>query len=249
MASDARAKTTLGTLREWLLNGAALTVPMVVTIIVLGFVVNFLLNLVAPVVTLVELVPGLSPVVEGLAIQIGSLLAILVVVLGVGAVATSTESSYAPRFHATVEGLPGIGSIYRSFRRMSDVFVEGDAENFQEVKLVEFPQDGAYSLAFVTAETPETVQSAAGELQMQTLFVPLAPNPVMGGFLVNFAADRIYDVDLTVEEAIESIVTSGVSSGAADRESDRAMSMDTLSEMTMDPSEDGFGNGDQRGRD
>lgn len=246
MASDARTDSALGTLRDWLLNGAALTVPMVVTVLVLGFVVNFLLNVVSPVVTLVRLVPGMSPVIEGLVVQVASLVSILALVLAVGAVANLTESTYAPKFHATVEGLPGIGQLYRSFRRMSDVFVESDSENFQEVKLVEFPQDGAYSLAFVTAETPEKVQSAAGELQMQTLFVPLAPNPVMGGFLVNFAADRIYEVDLTVEEAIESIVTSGVSTGAADRDGDRPMSMDSLSEMTMDPVENSAAGGDGR---
>lgn len=44
---------------------------------------------------------------------------------------------------------------------------------------------------------------------MQTLFVPLAPNPVMGGFLTHLPDERVHDVDLTVEEGVQSIVTSG----------------------------------------
>ena len=70
---------------------------------------------------------------------------------------------------------------------------------------------------------------------MQTLFVPLAPNPVMGGFLVHVSAERIHDVDITVEEAIETIVTTGISIDAAGRDRDRPLSMDELAKMGVDP--------------
>lgn len=222
-------------IRSWLLNGAALTIPLVITILALGVVVDFLLNLVSPVVTLVQIIPGITPVVEGLLIQVASLVSLISLVIVVGAVAEKTETSYAPTFHSAVEAVPVAGDVYRGFRRMSDVFVESDVETFQDVKLVEFPHDGAYSIAFVTANTPGKIQVAAGEIEMQTLFVPLAPNPVMGGFLVNFSAEQIHEVDLTVEEAVHSIVTSGVSVEMADRDRERPMSMDELSDMTMDP--------------
>ena len=166
---------------NWLFSGIALAIPVVITILVLGIVTNFLLNVVSPVVTLVRIVPGIDPVVEGLLVQVVSLVSLVGLVIAIGAVADLTEDSYAPRFHAAVESLPVVGDVYRSFRRMSDVFVESEVETFQEVKLVEFPHDGAYSIAFVTADTPETIQAAAGEIEMQTLFVPLAPNPAMGG--------------------------------------------------------------------
>jgi len=225
---------------SWLFNGIALTIPLVITVLVLGIVVNFLLNIVSPVVTVVQVVSGIDPVVEGLLVQTVSLVSLIGLVIAVGAVADLTEDTYAPRFHAVVETLPIVGDIYRSFRRMSDVFVESDVETFQEVKLVEFPHDGTYSIAFVTADTPDTIQAAAGEIEMQTLFVPLAPNPAMGGFLVNVAADQTYDVDITVEEAVQSVVTSGASIEVADRDRDRPMSMDELSDITMDPINDEF---------
>jgi uncharacterized membrane protein len=225
---------------SWLFSGAALTVPLVITILVLGVVVDFLLNVVSPVVTVVRIVPGINPLVEGLLVQIVSLVSLVGLMIAVGAVADLTEDNYAPRFHSAVESIPLVGDVYRSFRRMGDIFVESDVGTFQDVKLVEFPHTGAYSIAFVTADTPEKIQAAAGEIEMQTLFVPLAPNPAMGGFLVNFAAEQIHDVDITVEEAVQSIVTSGVSIEVADRDRDRPLSMDELGEMAMDPTDDDF---------
>jgi uncharacterized membrane protein len=210
----------------------------VITILVLGVVLNFLLNVVSPVVTLVRIVPGVAPVVEGLLIQLTTLVSLLALIVAVGAVADVTERSYAPTVHATIERVPGVGELYRTFRQMGDMLTDSDARTFREVKLVEFPHEGAYSLAFVTADTPEGIKTSAGELKMQTLFVPLAPNPMMGGFLVNFAADQISDVDMSVEEAIQSIVTSGASIEVADRDRDRPITMDELGDLAMDPTDD-----------
>jgi hypothetical protein len=51
---------------------------------------------------------------------------------------------------------------------------------------------------------------------MVTLFMPMAPNPVMGGFVIHVERDRVIDIDLTVEEGVRSIVTSGVAIGSGD---------------------------------
>ena len=49
---------------------------------------------------------------------------------------------------------------------------------------------------------------------MTTLFMPMAPNPVMGGFVLHVENDHVYDIDISVEEGIQSIVSSGVTVGA-----------------------------------
>jgi uncharacterized membrane protein len=109
-----------------------------------------------------------------------------------------------------VESIPGVGSVYTGFDRMSEVMLDGDARSFREVKLVEFPHAGVYSLAFQTASVPDATPPGADEEGMLVLFVPLAPNPVMGGFMVCVPEDQVHDVDMTVEEAFRAIVTSGV---------------------------------------
>ena len=99
---------------------------------------------------------------------------------------------------------------------MSDVMRNEDAQNFRDVKLVEFPHEGANTLGFLTTETPDALREPAGHDRMQTLFHPLAPSPVMGGHLVHVPTDRVMDVDMTVEEGIRPVVTSGVAaSGGA----------------------------------
>lgn len=115
-----------------------------------------------------------------------------------------------------IAAVPGVGGVYRSLRRMGDIAFENGLENFRSVKLLEFPHEGLYSIAFETNRSPDSVMAATGEDDMVTLFVPLAPNPVMGGFLINAARDRVLDVDMTVEEAARALVTSGIAAGDAD---------------------------------
>jgi hypothetical protein len=45
---------------------------------------------------------------------------------------------------------------------------------------------------------------------METLFLPLAPNRVMGGVLANVPTERVSDLDVTVEEGVPSNITGGV---------------------------------------
>jgi uncharacterized membrane protein len=53
---------------------------------------------------------------------------------------------------------------------------------------------------------------------MTTLYLPMAPNPVMGGFVVHVKNENVYDVDMTVEEGMRSVVTSGVAINDADED-------------------------------
>jgi hypothetical protein len=67
---------------------------------------------------------------------------------------------------------------------------------------------------------------------MQTLFLPMAPNPVMGGYVIHVSEERVIDVDMTVQEGIRSIVTSGVAIDDAD---DPALSAEEMERLSSDP--------------
>lgn len=198
------------------LSGATITAPFLVTAAVVGFVLNFLANVLEPFVTVLSLTgitAGLHPIFASLL----TVLALFSIVVVVGlANETGVDRRFEGRVGNTVEGIPGVGSVYTSFDRMSDALLASDSQSFKEVKLIEFPQDGLYSLAFLTAELPTHV--GAGE-DMHVCFVPLAPNPVMGGFMVCVHEDNVYDINLTVQEAFQAIVTSGVAIPSADESS------------------------------
>lgn len=199
-----------GDLQQALLSGIALTVPFFVTVLVLLWAFNFVANALSP---LVELLAVFGPA-SGMGSLVREAIAaavLLGLILAVGLAAQhGPNTGIGRRIDVLMGELPGIGSIYSSVDRMSEVMVEGDTESFREVKLVEFPQQESFAIAFLTAESPAAIEDAAGYEEMQTLFVPMAPNPVMGGHLLSIPTERIHDVDLTVEEGMQAIVTTGM---------------------------------------
>ncbi len=201
---DSENLSPLEVLREAALTGVTVVVPLLITVYVLVVLLTFVADILRP---LLEFVSLSSIYVLG-GVTAATVSALILVI---GFIAHSPMGERAiDNFDEAISRVPGLGTVYRSFRRMGDAMIESDADHFRDVKLLEFPTDGAYTFAFVTAETPEGIERAVGEGSMTTVFLPMAPNPVMGGFVVNVPDDQLVDIDLTLEEAFRGIVTSGV---------------------------------------
>jgi uncharacterized membrane protein len=236
-----------------LLTGVAVIVPLVVTLYVLRIAFDFVYGALEPLVKLLqwagliqwvrrldvvqfllraELIASHVQFVTELITVV--ILATVVVIVGLTARVSYGETviDYVDRFIAAI---PGVGAVYNSFRRMGDVMLASEAENFQEVKLVEFPREGTYTIGFKTADSPRSVAESAGRDGMVTLFLPLAPNPVMGGFLSHVPQERVLDVDMTVEEGIRSIITSGIATDASATD-DAVADMSVAEVAGVDPS-------------
>ncbi|OYR66767.1 hypothetical protein DJ71_21890 [Halorubrum sp. E3] len=201
-------------LRRAFLTGVAVIVPSVITLVVLSVVFNAIYNyLDAFSSTIVPVLPPATlPISREVAIEIATPIVFVASILVLGILVESTRyGELAVEYaHYGIEQIPGVGSVYQGFRQMSDAMLESDTGNFRDVVLVEFPTGGSYTLAFVTSETPASIADRADGGEMRSLFMPMAPNPVMGGHVVFVPEHRIVDVDLTVDEGIRAIVTSGV---------------------------------------
>jgi len=204
-----------GVFRRSLITGTAIIVPAAVTLLVVGFVINFLSSTLDPVASVLQGSPLLAESTSSILIKVTSVAVFLCTVFWLGFLAEFTERGdrLGDQFDAFMASVPGIGSVYRSFDEMSEMLLDSDTESFQEVKLVEYPGEGSYVVAFKTNETPRVLAEETGHEEMVTLFMPMAPNPVMGGFVIHVDASRVVDVDMTVEQGIQSIVTSGVAFG------------------------------------
>ena len=201
-------------IRSVFITGFALTVPLVVTVMILVFVVNFILQSISPVVTFVNDAFGVGGGVDQWVLEVLAVFTFLGLVFLVGLVAQVRQGDEFERvFDSVMTQIPGIGSVYASFNEMTSLLLSNDTQSFQEVKLVEFPVEGSYTLAFITATSPDPVEGAVDHGEMTTVFLPMAPNPVMGGYVVHVSSDRVHDIDISVEEGIRSIVTSGVATG------------------------------------
>ena len=199
-------------LRRSFVKGLAVLLPLVITLLVVSFVLGFIFQQLGPIV---DAIVGVGLVESEVLVAVATVVVFLAIVLVIGFLA-----EYAPGDHHLSDdldhfmaSLPGIGSVYTSFNEMTELLLDSDTDSFQDVKLVEYPGKDSYVVAFKTAETPEVIAEETGLDDMITLFMPMAPNPVMGGFVIHVSRERVVDVDLTVEEGIRSIVTSGVAIG------------------------------------
>lgn len=196
--------------KRWLINGIVLTIPLVVTLLVVLVVIDFILGALSPVVTGVKYVwPNEPPTVV---IQTTMLFSLFAFVLLVGFIAEYTPGTHiSQRVDATIGTIPGVSTVYESMRRASAILADGETDQFKDVKLVEFPHEDTYVFGFLTADTPTEIEHSVGENPMVTIMVPLGPNPTTNGFIMHVPVENIHDVDITVEEAVRSIATLGVS--------------------------------------
>lgn len=222
------------TVADVLLTGIVVIVPLVVTLYVLKAAFDFIAGALKPFIQILQYAGLIESVQEfGLVeflVTVGiytdvvdflTTITALVILLGIIVfVGLLARNRYGEQmidyFDRVIGAIPGVGSIYGSFRRMGDAMLESSVDNFQEVVLVEFPYDDVYVLGFKTNEASVPIIAATGESEVTTLFLPLAPNPVMGGFLAHVPSDRVMPVDMTVDEAVSTIITSGIATERPD---------------------------------
>ena len=205
-----RADSGLGYLRQSLVTGTIIVVPVLLTAFVLLIVLGFLENLLSPIIIPLHRLLG-EPGEPGL---FTTLLAAGILGGFIAFVGALAESGYTENLEQYVDEamgrVPGVSTIHGTLNQLSEIIVESETDNFQEVVLVEYPAEGSYSIAFKTAEPPDVISQATPGEDMITVFMPMGPNPVMGGFVLYIAEERVHDVDLSVEEGITSVVSFGV---------------------------------------
>jgi uncharacterized membrane protein len=245
-----------------LLTGLVVIIPLVVTLYVLTAAWGFIADALRPFIEVLQwagliesvkqvgfvdflITVGIYNDVVDFLTTIIALLILFLVIVGIGLL---TRVRYGERlidfFDALVGTIPGVGSLYGSFRRMGDAMLESSVDNFQEVVLVEFPYEDVYVMGFRTSEAAGPVAAAAARSDMTTLFLPLAPNPVMGGFLAHIPEDRVMHVDMSVDEAVQTIITSGIATESPDDGDFRELDDEEVSgvrEITSPPAD---GDGD-----
>ena len=102
-------------------------------------------------------------------------------------------------FGFAITSTPGVGTVYKSVRRMGDVMLDGGDENARDSKLVQCFEEDVYVSGFVTSESREIIETSTGHDDVVSMFLPMAPNPVTGGLLTYVPESDVYDIDMTVE--------------------------------------------------
>ena len=182
--------------RRYFVTGVATLFPVAVTIWLVIVIFNFADGLLGQ--WFRSKVPGLGLVVTVLVI-------LLVGVFSVhffGRVLFRTLEIWFSR-------LPLVKNIYPAVKQLAQfLFEEGSRQSaFRRVVLVQYPRPGAYSLAFVTNESPTTVTGRPQTLL--TLLIPNPPSPFTGP-IIFVPQEDIIPLEMSVEDAVKLIVSGGV---------------------------------------
>ena len=110
-------------------------------------------------------------------------------------------------WNSLLERVPLARRVYSASSRIVRTILGEEKRFFRDVVLVQYPGPGRWSLGFITALSPEELQSHAGE-EMITVFIPTTPNPTTG-FLIMVARRELVHVRMTVEEAFTYILSAG----------------------------------------
>mgnify|MGYP002631694164 FL=1 len=104
--------------------------------------------------------------------------------------------------------IPVVKSIYWSIKQVSDTIFSSKGEAFRKALLVQYPREGAWTIAFMTGQPGGDV---ANHLKGDyiSIYVPTTPNPTSGFFLMMPKSDVI-ELDMSVDEALKYIISMGV---------------------------------------
>ena len=196
-------------LRNTLLTGLLILIPLVATYLLISFLFDLLSGAGAPVMKALfgslelERFWWLEPITP-----LGNIFLALAIIFLLGLVGTNfIGRQVLEAVNTMILRLPLISSVYSAVKQMVETF-QGPSGSFQRVVLLQYPRKGMWVMGLVAAERDDTL-GLASVPQILSVFVPTTPNPT-SGFLVMVPPEEVVEVDYTVEEAFKFIVSSGI---------------------------------------
>ncbi len=104
--------------------------------------------------------------------------------------------------------IPVVKSIYSSVKQVSDTLLSNSSNAFRKALLVQFPHQGAWTIAFLTGTPSPTVAAHLAEEHI-SVYVPTTPNPTSGYFII-VPKSQVRELDMTVDEALKYVISMGV---------------------------------------
>ena len=199
-------------IRRYLITGLLIWVPLVITLWVLDLLVSMMDQtlLLLPAEWRTEGFLGIH--IPGMGVVLT-----LLVVFATGVFAANIIGQRMVNFwEGVLARIPVVNAIYSGVKQVSDTLFAPGGQAFRKALLVQYPRQGAWTIAFLTG-TPggDVANHLTGDYV--SVYVPTTPNPTSGFFLMLPRSDVI-ELDMTVDEALKYIISMGVvAPGAAGR--------------------------------
>ena len=198
-----RLKRVEGHVRRRFGTGLLFVVPILITYVVFRFIVNRVVGILEPAINQAE--DRSFEWLAGFPIRAIAVVLAFVAVYLVGVIAATVVGRWMVRqWHATLERIPIIRSVYRIARQSTDVFSGGVALQASKVVLVECPRMGVFSMGLVTGSYADL----EGETFL-AVYIPTVPVPT-SGFLTYVRRDQVIETALNFEDAMKVVISAGV---------------------------------------
>ncbi len=104
--------------------------------------------------------------------------------------------------------VPVVGGVYKSVKQISDTVLSDSGNAFNKAVLVEFPHQGAWTIAFQTGASHGELSVKMGG-EFISVYVPTTPNPT-SGYMIYVPKSKVKDLDMTVDQALKTVISMGV---------------------------------------
>ena len=201
MAKKSSKKSFSLTLRNYVITGVVVLIPIGFTLYLTKILIGISSNLIPKNINPNSYLPFNIPGVE---IVISILLITIVGVLSL--------SFFGRRILKLIDDLfkriPFLRTVYSAVVQMTETFSKKD-DSKKSVVLVEYPRKGVWAVGFATKENKGEMSQKTGK-NLINVFVPTTPNPT-SGFLLMFPIEDVIYLNMSFEEASKFIVSAGTS--------------------------------------
>jgi uncharacterized membrane protein len=190
--------------KKYLITGLLIWIPLVITIWVLKVIFDALDQSLLLLPDSFQTEHWLGVHVPGL----GAILTIVVVFL-TGIFATNFfGAQLIELWHVILNRIPVVRSIYSSVKQISDTLFSSSGQAFRKALLVQWPHEGAWTIAFLTGTPGGDVLTHVPE-DCLSVYVPTTPNPT-GGYFVIVRRKDVIELDMSVDQALTYVISMGV---------------------------------------
>ena len=201
-------KMIKGTIKKNIIAGLLVTVPVLLTYIVLKFVITRIDALVVPVVSKIIGEKAMESF-NGYFVPGMGFLILIFFIFFIGLLTTNFFGKKLFSFGELVlRKIPIVRVIYITIKKVVDTVSQSNESTFEKMALITYPRAPLKTLGIIVCDTPDAVSRNIEEPSVN-VFVPTSPNPTTG-FVI---AVPIKDVDflkMTVEEGLKMVISFGV---------------------------------------
>ena len=198
-------------LKSIFIAGMLVWLPLTITIWVLWQLLAVFDGIFRAMVSALSTVaPGLAPALDKLVNipGVGVVLVLAAIFLTGLAVANMVGQWWLARWDGLMARIPLVKTIYSSVKQVSDTLFSSSGNAFRKALLVQYPHQGAWTIAFMTG-TPggEVAEHLQGD--HVSVYVPTTPNPTSGFFLM-LPRSEVIELQMSVDTALKYIISMGV---------------------------------------